>query len=344
MSWQHEDEENANNDEEQPADWNEKEDSDEWRHKAQEEIDAEVEPLSSNNDDIGSHELQRDIATKTKTPALARSVSIHYNLESTEPLNPSDAKWIAIKSIILWIYLVVISSGIVNNSSNSPQSIWIIAYIILLIVWCLFFRLTAVSKQGGFYPLIGDWTQQIYHTTLFIFGLAGIDLYFLEKSRSVMRECLMQYKVVEFSVLWFAYFISLSWRQYPWSSYIEESYTNWSTDWDPLNWWELVNTIPILLLLMDSVVHYSKVYHHKLWNNMKFEKLQYLSALFVLYLDSVIRGLLVILFVRVSIVFILFVAAAYAVYLISIWMASLAKSGEVKQLGNALKKSGLFTR
>ena len=197
MSWQHEDEENINNDEEQPADWNEKEDSDEWRHQAQQEIDAEVEPLGSSNNDIASDDLERDIATKTsKKPALRRSVSVYYNLESTEPLNTNDAKWIAIKSLILWIYLVLISIGIMNNSSNSPQSIWIIAYIILLFVWCLFFRLTAVSKQGGFYPLIGDWTQQIYHTTLFIFGLAGIDMYCLEKNRSIMRECVMQYKVI----------------------------------------------------------------------------------------------------------------------------------------------------
>ena len=200
MSWQHEAEQNANNAAEQPADWNEKEDSDEWRHKAQQELDAEVEPLGSpNSEDIDSGDLERDIAAKTsqKKPSFRRAVSKYYNLESTEPLNANDAKWIAIKSLLLWIYLVIISSGIMNYQSNSPQSIWIIAYIILLVVWCLFFRLTAVSKQGGFYPLIGDWKQQIYHTALFVLGLGGIDMYFLEKNRSIMRECIMQYKVIQ---------------------------------------------------------------------------------------------------------------------------------------------------
>ena len=111
-----------------------------------------------------------------------------------------------------------------------------------------------------------------------------------------------------------------------------------------MRWWELINTIPILLLLMDSIVHYSKVYHCKLWRDLKFEKLQYFGILFVLYIDSIIRGLLLILFLRVSIVFILFIFAGYVVYLVCIWMMALGKSmdASVKQLQIALKKSGLL--
>lgn len=78
---------------------------------------------------------------------------------------------------------------------------------------------------------------------------------------------------------------------------------------------------------------------------MKFEKLQYVGILFVLYIDSIIRGLMLILFVRVSNVFILFVFAGYFVYLNCIWMMALGKSMDapVRQLQIALKKSGLFS-
>ena len=40
MSWQAEEETNENLEDEQPADWNEKEDSDAWKEKAQDEIDG----------------------------------------------------------------------------------------------------------------------------------------------------------------------------------------------------------------------------------------------------------------------------------------------------------------
>eukprot|EP01084_Bolivina_argentea_P314186 544183_1 len=305
MSWQLDEEEEANraNEEENnPADWHEKEDSDAWRNNDEESIPLADDKKTKRTDNLD------DNNTNSKEKQLRpRAISKHYNLQSTETLLITDGKWIFFKSILLWIYLVIMSTGALNYNTKSPQLIWFISYIILLIFWCLFFRLTASSSRGGFYPLLGDWTQQLYHTTLFIFGLGGIDMYYLEKKKVIMRECIMQYKIVEFSILWFCYFISLSFSEYPWSTYIEEEYINWSTNFSYKLWFEHINTIPILILLMDSIVHYSYVYHYQFWqqnitNNINYyvNKLKYIYILFILWIDSLIRGLILILFVKVS--------------------------------------------
>ena len=151
-------------------------------------------------------------------------------------------------------------------------------------------------------------------------------------------------------MLWFAYFITLSWKYYPWSEAIGEEYKHWSTwhnNFDASKWWDMFNTIPILLLLMDSVIHYSQVYHAQFWNMSKSwfrNKLKYIGVLFVLWIDTLIRGLLLILFVRVSAAMILFVLAGYILFVIFIWMASFGKSidAPAKQFRLTMKKSGLL--
>ena len=208
MSWQ-QDEYDANRDmEEQPADWNDKEDSEQWKREAQQELDGHIRSPSTNT--VGSHRRTDTMTTDVESPTKptksrkrtrGRTVSSHFNLESTEPLSANDSLWIAIKSGLLWIYLVIISTGVMNYQSHSPQTIWIIAYFILFIFWCLFFRLTASTSRGGFYPLMGDWKCKIYHTILFLLGLAGLDMYFLQKKKIIMRECVMQYKVCYISSL-----------------------------------------------------------------------------------------------------------------------------------------------
>eukprot|EP01083_Nonionella_stella_P050522 134377_1 len=340
MSWQ-EDEE-ADKDDSHPMGWGEdKEDSDEWKITAQREIEDGAPEDDDRTDNLGD-------ASNKKSKVYVPKVSKHYNLQSTEPLSDADGKWIFIKSLILWIYLVIISCGFIKNESNNTrQLIWFLAYILLLIFWCLFFRVTASTSRGGFYPIMGDWTQQMYHTTLFIFGLAGVDMYYLQRDKIIMRECIIQYKIVEFSILWFAYFISLSWGQYPWSQFIDEEYIHWSTNFNHKQWWELSHTIPVLLLLMDSIVHYSRVYHTQFWdhmanNNAIVSNLQYVAVLIILYIDTVVRGLLLLLFARVSVGLILLVLAAYLVYLILVWMNALRKSMDapMQHFKIMMKKSG----
>eukprot|EP00484_Ammonia_sp_Unknown_P000706 CAMPEP_0197021242 /NCGR_PEP_ID=MMETSP1384-20130603/2142_1 /TAXON_ID=29189 /ORGANISM="Ammonia sp." /LENGTH=704 /DNA_ID=CAMNT_0042449023 /DNA_START=47 /DNA_END=2158 /DNA_ORIENTATION=- len=352
-----ENEENRNDEDINPSDWDEEEDVDQWKNKAQQDMDREADreaekaieaadgDTANATETTGGNLSTADGGTKRRQ-SRPRAVSKHYNLLSTEPLTEPESTWIFAKSIMLWVYLVVISTGFLNYKSHSPQTIWMFAYFILFIVWCLFFRITASASRGGWYPLIGDWKEQTYHTVLFLFGLAGIDMYYLERKKVIMRECIMQYKVVEFSILWFAYFMSLSWQQYPWSEPIGERYEDWSTHFDSSRWFELVNTIPILLLLMDSVLHYSKVYHSQFWDhltdNCVLSKLYYIAVLFILWIDTLIRGLLLILFVRVSVGTIWIAVAYYGVYLVSIWMTALGKSMDApgKQFRLMMKKTG----
>ena len=153
-------------------------------------------------------------------------------------------------------------------------------------------------------------------------------------------------------MLWFAYFITLSWKTYPWSESIGEEYKHWSTwynNFDTDRWWEIINTMPILILLMDSVVHYSKVYHSQWWDmttdNVILSKLFYICILFILWIDTLVRGFLLILFVRVSVGMIIFVLAAYTLFVISIWITSFGKSidAPAKHFRLTMKKSGLLS-
>lgn len=193
MSWQMEDEEaNQGNVamEEEPEEWQNTVDDDQWKNETQQEMDREHD-VDSNGD-----ERTNASGSNTKTrQKRVRTISHHYNMESTAPLSSGHGLWILFKSLSLWIYLILLSTGLFNDSSHSPQTIWMISYCILLLCWCLFFRSTASSSRGGFYPFLGDWTQQIYHSAIFIVGLGGVDMYFLERNRVIMRECVMQYKV-----------------------------------------------------------------------------------------------------------------------------------------------------
>ena len=99
---------------------------------------------------------------------------------------------------------------------------------------------------------------------------------------------------------------------------------------------------------MDSVVHYSKVYHCSWWDrvtdNAILIKLYYIGILFILWIDTLVRGFLLVLFVRVSVIIIPFVLVAYIVFVIFIWITSFGKSidAPAKHFTLTMKETGLI--
>merc|ERR1719244_9605 len=97
---------------------------------------------------------------------------------------------------------------------------------------------------------------------------------------------------------------------------------------------------------MDSIVHYSKVYHDIFWIHSSSSTftmiLQYIAVLLVLYLDTVIRGLVLLLFVDVSPYLIVAILVFYAIFAVMIWVIALGKSigAPAEHFKMAIKKSG----
>jgi len=331
-----------------PSDWEDEQnvDAEQWKNQAQQEMDREADPDNNNNDNDNNNPFATATATnetqdKQQQQSRARSVSKHYNLESTEPLREKDALWILIKSVCLWLYLLCLSIGVLNYDWPSPETIWLLAYCVLFLFWCCFFKRTASCSLGGFYPFIGaTWKHKTLHCAALLFGFGGIDLYYLERRRCVMRECLMQYKVLECSILSFAYFMSLFVR-YPWSDAIDEHYEHWSTHFAAEQWIELLHSLPVLLLLMDALVHYSKVYHWQLYwchyNGVSFA-LRYALITAILCVDQFVRSLLLLLMVRVAAWCVLLCLAAYVALCIALWSYALQQHMQGFKL--MLRKSG----
>ena len=328
-----ENEDQYNDDNDAPSNWVEDEDPNKWK----------------DDDNMGGNTIENDIKNKMKKKEPTRKIIIskNFKLNSTVALSSGSSNWILIKSIFLWIYIILLCIGIINN--NGTQTVYIFGYEILFILWILFFRSTSTAKwDNQFYPFVGTTKAIVIHIILFTLGLGGIDLVFLERKRKVMRESIMQYKVIEFDVILSMLMILIICQGFWWSNSINEIYydnlilLSYKTIENSSVIIAAINIIPLILLLCDSIIHYSYVYQHKFWDEYKYKYTTYIIVLIILLCDILLRTLTIQLLINTSSWIYIAFLIYYFIFIIIIWIFALRKSveGQISQLILALKKLG----